>query len=277
MGLGAILALASCADSPANADTGYEAFLAGDYTTVLLSFNTVRAGISQEDQAYKQAALDRLLALAHVNAEQCKTDFLVLLERDLALEARDFSLVATELFAAREAGQAVDIKGTATNIIHEGRLYRFCCGHCAESFQDEPDPKIIASVDAAIVKAQSADYPLKTCPISGKAFAKDAEPTNVFYGTRLVRLCCGRCAKSFAKDPSATIAALDAAYIAAQLPTYKGKTCPVSGEALGSMGKPINMLYGNTLVQLCCKGCVKSYKKNPAKLMAKKAKPGKHK
>ena len=172
------------------------------------------------------------------------------------------------------SGKAVDRKGTATNVIYEGRLYRFCCTNCSESFEADHDPEVIARVNAAIVKAQSANYPLKTCPISGKAFEKDAEPTNVFYGTRLVKLCCGRCAKSFAKDPSETVAKLDAAYIAAQRPTYKGTSCPVSGEALGSMGEPINVLYGNTLVRLCCKGCVKSYKKNPAKFMAKKAEPG---
>lgn len=175
------------------------------------------------------------------------------------------------------SGKPVDSKGTATNIIHEGRLVRFCCTHCSAGFQADPDPEVIAHLNAAIVKAQAADYPLKACPISGKAFEEDAEPTDVFYGTRLVRLCCGRCAKSFAKDPSGSIAKLDAAYIAAQLPTYKGKTCPVSGEDLGSMGEPINVLYGNTLVRLCCKGCVKSYKRNPAKFMAKKTLPSEHK
>ncbi|MGK0218588.1 MAG: YHS domain-containing protein [Planctomycetota bacterium] len=200
---------------------------------------------------------------------------------DAKAKAAEAAMIAEQLITYPDqlcamSGKAVDSKGTATNVLHEGRLYRFCCTHCSESFEADPDPEIIARVDAAIVKAQSANYPLKTCPISGKAFEKDDEPTNVFYGTRLVQLCCGRCAKSFAKDPSKTIAALDAAYIAQQLPTYKGKTCPVSGEALGSMGDPINVLYGNTLVQLCCKGCVRSYKKNPAKFMAKKAEHGEH-
>ena len=64
-------------------------------------------------------------------------------------------------------------------------------------------------------------------------------------------------------------AAADAAVVQAQLPSYPLKTCAVSGEALGSMGDPIDMVVDGKLVRLCCKGCTKAVAKEPAKFTAK--------
>ena len=101
------------------------------------------------------------------------------------------------------------------------------------------------------------------------------DPVDIVHGTRLVRLCCKGCVKAYKKDPAAIVAKLDAAYVTALKPKYKSKKCLVSGEDLGSMGEPVDMMYGNTLVRLCCKGCVKGFKKDPAKYIAKlDAKPG---
>ncbi|MDZ4288751.1 MAG: TRASH domain-containing protein [Prosthecobacter sp.] len=47
--------------------------------------------------------------------------------------------------------------------------------------------------------------------------------------------------------------------------TYPLKTCPVSGEKLGGMGKPIKVTHEGTDVYLCCKNCTKDFKKDPAK------------
>ena len=46
---------------------------------------------------------------------------------------------------------------------------------------------------------------------------------------------------------------------------YPLKKCPVSGEALGEMGKPVKVTHEGTDVYLCCKGCVKDFNKDPAK------------
>jgi len=46
-------------------------------------------------------------------------------------------------------------------------------------------------------------------------------------------------------------------------------TCPVSGEALGSMGEPIALTVEGRQVKLCCKGCVKRMKAEPAKYLEK--------
>lgn len=43
------------------------------------------------------------------------------------------------------------------------------------------------------------------------------------------------------------------------------KTCPVSGEKLGEMGKPLVFAYKDQEVKLCCKGCKKDFEKDPAK------------
>ena len=45
------------------------------------------------------------------------------------------------------------------------------------------------------------------------------------------------------------------------------KTCPVSGEKLGEMGKPVVFAYKDQEVKLCCKGCKKDFDKDPAKYM----------
>lgn len=47
------------------------------------------------------------------------------------------------------------------------------------------------------------------------------------------------------------------------------KHCPVSGEALGSMGTPLQVVYQGKAVNLCCKGCIKSFAKDPKGMLAK--------
>jgi len=50
---------------------------------------------------------------------------------------------------------------------------------------------------------------------------------------------------------------------------YLLKTCEVSDEKLGEMGKPYVMKYDGREVQLCCESCKKDFKKDPAKYMKK--------
>jgi len=49
--------------------------------------------------------------------------------------------------------------------------------------------------------------------------------------------------------------------------TYPLTTCPVSGDKLGAMGETIDTLYQGQLIRFCCKGCVKSFNKNPDKYL----------
>lgn len=55
---------------------------------------------------------------------------------------------------------------------------------------------------------------------------------------------------------------------------YPLKVCAVSGEELGSMGEPFDYVHQEAgkpdrLVRMCCKGCLKTFKKEPAKYLAR--------
>ena len=50
---------------------------------------------------------------------------------------------------------------------------------------------------------------------------------------------------------------------------YPLETCVVSGEKLGSMGKPYVFTHEGQEIKLCCKDCLKDFKKEPAKYMKK--------
>ena len=53
------------------------------------------------------------------------------------------------------------------------------------------------------------------------------------------------------------------------IPSYPLKTCLVSGDSLGGMGDTVNALYGDRLIRFCCKGCIKSFNKNPRQYLPK--------
>jgi hypothetical protein len=46
------------------------------------------------------------------------------------------------------------------------------------------------------------------------------------------------------------------------------KTCPVSGEALMTMGAPVKVSQGDRAVFLCCKSCLKAVQADPAKYLS---------
>jgi hypothetical protein len=50
---------------------------------------------------------------------------------------------------------------------------------------------------------------------------------------------------------------------------YPLPDCVISEEALGSMGKPIALVYEGQEIKFCFKDCKKTFEKNPAKAMAK--------
>jgi YHS domain-containing protein len=50
---------------------------------------------------------------------------------------------------------------------------------------------------------------------------------------------------------------------------YPLTTCVVSGEKLGEMGAPVVIQYEGQEVRFCCKGCVKDFKADPEKYLAK--------
>lgn len=98
--------------------------------------------------------------------------------------------------------------GEPFDLVHGTRYVKLCCKGCKKGFAADP-AKFMAIVDKAMIEEQKASYPLSTCPISGQELGD--EPTDVLYGVKLVRFCCGKCAKAFEKNPEATLAKLEAA------------------------------------------------------------------
>jgi len=56
---------------------------------------------------------------------------------------------------------------------------------------------------------------------------------------------------------------------AADVKPYTLKTCLVSGNELGTMGKPITKVYGSQEIKFCCKPCIKKFEANPTKFLGK--------
>ncbi len=153
-------------------------------------------------------------------------------------------------------------------LLHEARELRFVDAASVEKFKADPE-KYLAKVDGQIIERQTPYYPMTTCPVSGEKLGGEmGEPMDYVYGNRLIRFCCKGCKGDFLKDPSPTLEKLDAAVIAQQKENYPLATCPVSGEKLGSMGEPVDVVIANRLVRLCCAGCQGKLMANPAKVLA---------
>jgi YHS domain-containing protein len=131
-----------------------------------------------------------------------------------------------------------------------------------------------AKSDAAAPKAKDAkanDYPLDTCPVTGEKLGKMGDPIVYNYKGREVRFCCKGCVKNFEKEPEKYLKKMDEAIIKKDKPAYPLTTCVVSGDKLGgSMGAPIDYVAKNNhLVRLCCKGCIKTFEKDPKPFLKK--------
>jgi len=158
--------------------------------------------------------------------------------------------------------------------VKDGREFKFCCNNCKGKLDSDP-ASVIGKADAAIIEKQKASYPLETCIMSGEKLGDKA--VDCVISNRLVRFCCADCVDSFKKDVAGNLKKLDAAVIDKQKASYTAKKCPVSGEDLGSMGDPYNVVIANQMVALCCKGCEKKLRAEPAKYLVAAAAPAEKK
>lgn len=151
--------------------------------------------------------------------------------------------------------------------LHEGRELRFAEAANVEKLKKNPE-QYLAKVDERIIENQMPYYPMTTCPVSGdKLGGEMGEPVDYVYGNRLIRFCCKGCKGDLLKDPLAMLEKLDAAVVALQKENYPLETCPISGQKLGSMGDPVDMVIANRLVRLCCGGCNGKVIANPAEVL----------
>lgn len=150
-------------------------------------------------------------------------------------------------------------------IVQDGREIKFCCAGCKPKFEADP-AKYIAQIDEQVIAQQLAAYPLDTCLVSGQKLDSKGGQIDLVVNNRHVALCCAGCKAKVNADPAGTIAKLDKAVIAKQAAAYPFKKCPITGEAIGN--KPVNVVVGNQLIELCCAGCVSKVEANPAKFIA---------
>lgn len=108
------------------------------------------------------------------------------------------------------SGEKLGEMGDPVTKTYDGRDVTFCCANCVGTF--EKDLKSSFKIlDEKIVAAQSADYPLETCVISGEKLGGMGEPYPYVYKNRLVKFCCGNCVSTFEKDPAKYLSMIDAA------------------------------------------------------------------
>ena len=157
------------------------------------------------------------------------------------------------------------LKADSPVAVKDGREFRFCCDNCKGKLETDA-AAVIGKADAAIIEKEKASYPLDTCVMSGQKLGDKA--VDCVINNRLVRFCCKDCVDSFKKDVAGNLKKLDAAVIEKQKGSYTAKKCPVSGEELGKMGDPYTVVIANQMVELCCKGCEKKLRAEPAKYMA---------
>ena len=163
--------------------------------------------------------------------------------------------------------------GDTTKVLElKGRTVKVCCGTCAKKVTKDPDPWI-KKVDAAIIEQQMANYPLETCLISKRKLGSMGKGRNLVVDGKLVRLCCGGCVKK-AKGPlkDYVLGEIHKAAYAKQVKGHeggKGLLCAVSGKPADRKGSAQMVMHGTTLYSVCCKSCLKKFKADPHKYIAK--------
>lgn len=116
--------------------------------------------------------------------------------------------------------------------------------------------------------AKVKPYPLETCVVTGEKLGGDmGEPFTFTYESQEIKLCCKGCEKEFRKNSAKYMAKIEEA--AKKLKPYPLDTCVVTGEKFGSMGDPYAFVHQGWEIRLCCKGCLKEFKKDPAKYVKK--------
>jgi hypothetical protein len=136
-----------------------------------------------------------------------------------------------------------------------------------------------ASAPQALASYVGADAINTLCPIGKEAI--DGETFATYEGHK-IGFCCGGCDSKFlawSKDKKDAFvqASLrqdasagqseDANQREMEVEPYTLTSCPVSGEALGSMGEPLEVTVQGRLVKLCCKGCTKKLEAEPQKYL----------
>lgn len=108
-------------------------------------------------------------------------------------------------------------------------------------------------------------FPVNTCCVTGETLDPTSPKLHTFtHEGRLIVLCCPGCEKRFVADPARFLTNLDVMIKEQQGALYPLTACPTTGEELGGMGEPVEIIRDNFLVKFCCAGCVKGFEADPA-------------
>lgn len=135
-------------------------------------------------------------------------------------------------------------------------------GHNHAGQHDSP-----ADAPTELANYVPASYPLETCVVGGGDLDGMGGAVSFEHEGRTVWFCCDGCEADFKADPDTYLKMVDDAVIAQQLDTYPMDTCLISGDELGD--EPIDYVYENRLVRLCCEMCIGTFLKNPDAYLAK--------
>ena len=122
----------------------------------------------------------------------------------------------------------------------------------------------------------------RICPVTGEELGSMGPPIPVTISGRTIQVCCDACVTAVRRNPrlyfervSEELASASRRanpntqeQLAPATQIHAQRLCPVTGEELGSMGRPIPVTVGGKSILVCCEGCVAAVKRNPAKYFA---------
>ena len=178
------------------------------------------------------------------------------------------------------SGQPVDGK---VAVEHAGKRIGVCCGKCETAVKgwsaEQKDAylakladagKAPAAQDKAEQKPFGEPYLVTECPVAGGPLGDS--PVEVTLEGRPILVCCAKCKAAAEKDPAGTLAKVDTLIAEQQRARYAMTNCVVMpdealvGEDGADTAKEI--VVGNRLFRVCCPGCIRKVKADPAKFAA---------
>ena len=153
-----------------------------------------------------------------------------------------------------------------------GREIRFESEQCAATFEIDR-AKYLKPANEQMVREQLPQYPAINCVVMPDESLTDPNSANagkgenIIVGNRLVRTCCGQCARRVRRDPVKWLAQVDKGIVADQGAKYALKVCVISGAPLPA--EPVNVFIGSRLVEVATPADALKSQQNPIETLAK--------
>lgn len=146
--------------------------------------------------------------------ESDPSSFLGKVDKEVIAQQKNFYPLQTCVVGGGELGSM----GEPIDLVVNNRHVRLCCAGCKKKLEADP-AAYVAKLDKAVIAAQTKQYNLKQCPISGEAL--NAKALNVVVGNRLVKICCAGCESKVKANPAAMFAMLDSGKVTVEGSDHK--------------------------------------------------------